>query len=85
MDSKALKSLLKTLRDNGVSHYSTPELSLTLVPEALLTKKPSSIQAEQNEVVSDNPFASFPDGMLTPEQLMFYSAGGDPSEDPENN
>jgi hypothetical protein len=24
------------------------------------------------------------DGMLTPEQLIFYSAGGSPEDDPEN-
>lgn len=29
-----------------------------------------------------DPFANFPQGELTPEQLMFYSSGGLPEDDP---
>ena len=38
--------------------------------------------SEEDRPTSDNPWADFPDGELTPEQLMFYSAGGKPEEDP---
>lgn len=81
MDQKQLKSLLKVLRDNGVSTYKTPELELVLVPEALLASSPARQQAQQ-EVVSDNPYVNFPDGELTPEELAYYSSGGLPENSP---
>lgn len=71
------------MRDNGVQHLKSADLELTLAHEALLpTKTPISTH---NEVPSENPYAAFPDGELSPEQLMFYSSGGDPKDDPENN
>jgi hypothetical protein len=83
MDTKSLKALLKVLRENGVSSYKTSDIELQLIPEALLPKT-ERIQ-EQTEIHSDNPYADFPSGELSQSQLMYYSAGGDPSEDPENN
>jgi len=84
MDIKSLKAVLKVLRDNGVSSFKTPELELTLAPEALLPKKiPINTQIEAEEPTEDS-WANFPGGMLSPEQLAFYSSGGRPEEDPEN-
>ena len=37
----------------------------------------------QDELPTD-PYANFPQGDLTPEQLMFYSSGGMPDDDPDN-
>jgi hypothetical protein len=82
MDMKQLKTLIKVLRENGVTSYKTSEIELQLLPEP---EKKSTEVYEQTQVNSDNPYASFPDGQLTPSQLMYYSAGGDPDFDPENN
>lgn len=85
MEIKDLKTLLKTLRSNGVMLYKTPELELQLAPEALLPQgKPDNIQADPAEIPSDDRWSNFPDGELTQEQLMFYSAGGRPEDDPQN-
>jgi hypothetical protein len=84
MDIKQLKSILKVLRDNGVSNFKTPELELTLTQDALLPKKtPINSQIEIEESVED-PWKDFPEGTLSPTQLAFYSSGGSPSDDPEN-
>lgn len=82
MDLKQLKSLLKVLRENGVTEYTSSELTLKVSHEYLISKdRPATLQTE---IPTENPYANFPDGELTPEQLMFYSAGGKPEEDPEN-
>jgi hypothetical protein len=82
MDLKHLKALLKVLRENGVTDYTSPDLSLKVSHDYLISK--DKAQTLQTEVPSDNPYANFPDGELTPEQLMFYSAGGKPEDDPQN-
>lgn len=82
MDLKQLKSLLKVLKDNGVTNYKTSEIELQLLPE--IKKEDSSSNQAQTEINSDNPYSNFPDGELSQEQLMFYSAGGLPENDPEN-
>jgi hypothetical protein len=85
MDQKQLKSLLKTLRENGVVEYNTPELTLKLDTQFLINKdKPQSLPIASEEAPVDNTWSNFPAGELSPDQLAFYSAGGDPSEDPEN-
>jgi hypothetical protein len=38
-------------------------------------------QAQAGDDLND-PYRNFPTGELTPEQLMFYSAGGVPEDDP---
>jgi hypothetical protein len=75
MDTKELKNLLKIMRSNGVLSYKTPELELHLAPEFLIV--PEEVRQAQED-------AGFPQDTLTNEQLMFYSSGGDPQDDPEN-
>ena len=85
MDPKVLKTLLKVLRDNGVTFYKTSELELHVSPEAILpesTRSRRQAEEAQESVETDNPYANFPDGILTEEQLMYYSAGGLPEQDP---
>lgn len=77
---KDLERLLKLLRKQGVSDFKHGDLELKLGD---LPLEPGTAQVH-NEIPSDNPFANFPDGLLTPEQLMFYSSGGLPEDDPEN-
>jgi hypothetical protein len=81
MNNKELKALLKLLRSNGVLTYKTADLDLSFSSEShLLAPKE---QAQMVEVDSDDPWAQFPTGDLTPEQLMFYSSGGVPGEEPD--
>jgi hypothetical protein len=82
MEIKDLKALLKLLRASGVLTYKTPELELTLSAEHLPQEQTTS--GPQEEIPTENPYASFPSGILSPSQLAFYSAGGDPDADPEN-
>lgn len=77
-DLKELEKLLKLCRKQGVTDIKLGDVELKL----------GELPAESNgrqtsvETPTDNPYANFPDGELTPEQLMFYSAGGKPEDDP---
>lgn len=74
---KDLEKLLKLCRKHGVKDIQLAEVKLTLGD---LPFEPRT--QEQGEIPTDNPYANFPDGELTPEQLMFYSSGGRPEDDP---
>lgn len=76
---KDLEKLLKLLRKQGVIDFKHGEISLKLGD---LPYEQKTVQLEEEELV--NPYANFPEGMLTPQQLMFYSSGGSPDDDPEN-
>lgn len=80
-DLKELRALLKLLRQNGVLTYKSSELDLTLSPDSHLLSKQKETQIV--EVDPNNPWAQFPTGELSPEQLAFYSAGGMPGEEDE--
>lgn len=82
MDQKQLKALLAIMRKNGVVSYKTPELELTLQPEIAFAEETQAKRIDQQEIPSENPYVNFPDGELSPEQLAFYSSGGDPLDDP---
>ena len=71
---KDLEKLLKLCRKQGVT-----EIKLGSV-ELKLGDIPVELKASE---VNDDPYKGFPDGELTPDQLMFYSAGGTPEDDPE--
>lgn len=77
---KDLDKLLKILRRQGVVDFKMGEIALKLGD---LPIDPVSGRA-QDEIPTDNPYVNFPQGMLTPEQLAFYSAGGRPEDDPLN-
>lgn len=76
---KDFKKLLKDCRDFGVSEV---EVSGIKIKFGDLSKADSHLIQDQQEVESDNPYANFPDGILTPEQLAYYSSGGLPENDP---
>lgn len=73
-----LEKFLKLCRKQGVQEIDLHGLKVKLgdLPEA----RSSSMTTE--ELL--DPYKNFPTGELTPEQLMFYSAGGLPDEDPQN-
>lgn len=76
---KDLEKLLKVCRKYGVTQITHNGTSLHL-GEAPVVGATSQLPSD-----SSDPYANFPSGELTPEQLMFYSAGGMPENDPVNN
>lgn len=72
---KDLEKLLKVLRKQGVYEFEHNGTRLKLGD--LPVERASSVEAAQD------PYAGFPSGELSPEQLMFYSSGGNPENDPE--
>lgn len=77
---KDLEKLLKLCRKQGVQNIKLGEIEFKLgdLPES------KASYGSSDEIPSDNPYANFPDGMLTPEQLTYYSSGGLPEDDPLN-
>lgn len=76
-DFKDLKKLLELCRKQGIEEMDFQGMKFKFGP--LPT---AAGAASDTEIESDNPYANFPDGTLSPEQLMFYSAGGRPEDDP---
>jgi hypothetical protein len=74
---KDLEKLIKLLRKQGVSEFehNGTKLKLGDLPEEL-----SGVSGQLEEV--ERPYQNFPQGELTPEQLLFYSSGGQPEDDP---
>lgn len=73
-DFKDLEKLLKLCRKQGVTDIKLGDIELKFgeLP----------IDLSKNIDINSDPYVGFPGGELTPEQLMFYSAGGLPSDDP---
>ncbi len=71
---KDLDKLLKVLRKQGVTEFehNGTKLKLGDIPGEALS----------SEDTAENPYKGFPTGELTPDQLMFYSSGGMPENDP---
>ena len=75
---KDLEKLLKLCHKQAVKEIKLGSVELKLGDLPQERRQSSEIE----EIPSDNPYANFPSGELTPEQLMFYSAGGLPENDP---
>lgn len=73
---KDLEKLLKLCRKQGVLEINVHGVSFKLGDLPIEARAAS----EAGEVI--DPYANFPQGELTPEQLMFYSSGGFPENDP---
>lgn len=73
---KDLERLLKLCRKQGVTEIDLNGVKLKL------GDLPADIQSYGPNEQVDDPYKNFPTGELTPEQLMFYSAGGSPQDDP---
>lgn len=75
---KDLERFFKVCRKQGIVKADLSAMSFEFgdLPE----DKDSPASVVESDPV--NPYANFPEGELTPEQLMFYSAGGTPDEDP---
>lgn len=78
---KDLEKLLKLCRKQGVTKIALGSVSFELGNLPEIRRVDNSVE----EVDQDDPYANFPQGDLTPTQLMFYSSGGNPDDDPELN
>lgn len=81
-DLKDLQKLFKLCRAQGITDFKMNGI------EIKFGDFPTSQQALSDQGMSAedpiNPYANFPQGELTPDQLMFYASGGDPKDDPYN-
>ena len=75
---KDLEKLLKLCRRQGVTEINLGSVSFKLGD--LPPEKDKSI--ENNFEDNDDPYANFPVGDLTSDQLAYYSSGGLPENDP---
>lgn len=78
-DLKDFQKLLKICRAQGITELDLHGLKVKFGELPMTVGQTQDIPTE-----TGNPYANFPQGELTPEQLMFYSAGGKPDEDPLN-
>lgn len=76
-DIKDLKQLFKLCRQQGVTEI---KLGDTEIKFGEMPMQQSSVMNESQS--EESPYGNFPSGELTPEQLMFYSSGGRPEDDP---
>lgn len=76
---KDLEKLIKLCRKQGLT-----EIDLGGVVSFKLGDLPQgqSVTSDAHGDSADDPYENFPQGDLTPEQLMFYSSGGVPENDP---
>ena len=80
-DLKDLKALFKLCRAQGVTSIKVAGVEINF------GDMPTTQGQMQDQIsIQDptNPYANFPQGELTPEQLAFYSVGGLPENDPDN-
>ncbi len=75
-DLKDLKGLLKLCRSQGVTEIELGEVKLKFGD--MPAKEDWSASADSDE----DPYANFPQGLLTPEQEIHYAMGGTVEDDP---
>lgn len=73
---KDLEQLFKLCRKQGITEIDLSSMTFKLGDLPLTADQ----QAEQDK--NNQALTGFPEGELTPEQLMFYSSGGLPENDP---
>lgn len=80
-DLKDLQKLFKLCRAQGITDLKIGGIEVKFgdVPQTT-TAMADNFSSEDPA----NPYANFPQGELTPEQLMFYASGGMPENDPHN-
>lgn len=80
-DLKELQKLFKLCRAQGITEIKLNGVEFKMGDLPREPGEASSIS--DSELSPQNPYANFPQGELTPEQLIFYSSGGKPDDDPE--
>ena len=82
-DVKDLAKVIDLCQKKGVKVFQMGELRLELGEPPVKQSAPRFQESvPQNETDPEDPWANFPNGVLSPEQLMFYSAGGKPGDEP---
>lgn len=76
MDIRELNKLLVTLRKNGVFRFDGLGLKLEFELDALTHNDKKASRPVQDDPESSDTYSSFPDRILTNEELMYYSSGG---------
>lgn len=79
-DLKDLQKLFKLCRVQGITDFKMNGLEIKFGD--LPTQSSNQYQEPTQDIIT--PYGNFPQGELTPEQLMFYSSGGKPEDDPNN-
>lgn len=80
-DLKDLQKLLKLCRTQGITEIKLQGVEIKFGD---MPAEPASALMADNEEPTTKNYAGFPQGELTPEQLIFYSSGGLPEDDPNN-
>lgn len=80
-DLKDLQKLLKLCRAQGITDFKMNGLEIKFGDLPITQRALSDMPSDED---ATNPYGNFPQGELTPEQLMFYSSGGKPEDDPAN-
>lgn len=84
-DVKDLAKVIDLCQKKGVKVFQMGELRLEL---GEIPQKPRAHSRNEESEIPDsdidplNPYADFPNGILSPEQLVFYSSGGKVGEEP---
>lgn len=79
-DLSQLAAVIDLCRKKNVKAIQVGELRLELGDAPPKREYRKAKTAQEHDPA--NPFANFPVGELTPEQLTFYSSGGQPENDP---
>lgn len=81
-DLKDLQKLFKICRAQGITELKLSGIEIKFGEMPQIQGQTSDMGLSMQD--STNPYANFPQGELTPEQLAFYSSGGIPENDPYN-
>jgi hypothetical protein len=76
---KDLEKLFKLCRKQGVQEIDLGTVKFKLGDLPQREEQYQDIQVDEEPT---NKYAGFPEGNLTPEQLMHYASGGTPEDDP---
>lgn len=88
MNIKELEKLFKLCRKQGITEINLDGVSDCGTKQEKVSFKLGDLPQAMSQMpdITDtdpkDPFANFPQGDLTPEQLAFYSSGGSPDDDP---
>jgi hypothetical protein len=81
-DIKDLGKVIDLCQKKGVKVFQLGELRLELGDPPAKPQRTIEQSENHSEMNPDDPWAEFPNGVLSPEQLMFYSSGGKPGQEP---
>ena len=81
-DIKDLGKVIDLCRKKGVKTFQIGELKFELGEDPAPRRTFTSNETEKPEIDPNDPWAQFPAGELSNEQLAYYSSGGMPGKEP---